>query len=155
LTENAISLVALLHGEFEGHRVELLDRRRDRWAELKAGIRPRFRAHSRASLDDDWRAPPAPSGVGAVAIHNLMEDVATPEIARAQVWQWVRHAVRLDDGTRVSIELVRVLLEHALQAIRLQTGEAKAQLAGELFEHVSLSGEFVEVLAISAYEHID
>ena len=52
-----------------------------------------------------WR--PGSEGSGAAAIDNLMEDVATAEISRSQIWQWIHHAVTLDDGRRVDADLVR------------------------------------------------
>ena len=88
-------------------------------------------------------------GTGAVAIFNLMEDAATAEIARAQVWQWIRHGVRLQDGRQVTPELYRKLRDAELEKLppspRLQ--EAKA-----LLDQLVESKEFIDFLTIPAYD---
>jgi malate synthase len=85
------------------------------------------------------------NGVGAAAISNLMEDAATSEISRSQVWQWLRHE-------RVSRDDVRETIDAELEKL----GEVpRIDEARELFEQVALSDEFVEFLTIPAYEHID
>jgi len=89
-------------------------------------------------------------GSGAVAIHNLMEDAATAEIARAQVWQWIRNAVRLEDGTIVTAELVRELLDAQLEALRADGGRFE-QAAG-LLRELMLADGFTEFLTLPAYE---
>jgi malate synthase len=99
-------------------------------------------------------------GNGAAAILNLMEDTATAEIARSQVWQWVRHGARLDDGRRVDRELVERILEEELEAIRDSVGteafeQARAKEARALFEEVALAEEFVDFLTIPGYEYLD
>jgi len=100
-------------------------------------------------------------GNGAAAIHNLMEDAATAEIARAQVWQWVRHGARLEDGREVTGELVRELVTEELERIRVEVGdeffygEGRPQESRELFERVALSDMFVEFLTLPAYELIE
>jgi malate synthase len=100
-------------------------------------------------------------GNGAAAIHNLMEDAATAEIARAQVWQWVRHGARLDDGQEVTAELTRDLISDELERIRAEVGdrffysEGRPEESRELFERVALSDDFVEFLTLPAYERID
>jgi malate synthase len=89
-------------------------------------------------------------GVGAAAINNLMEDAATAEISRAQIWQWVRHGAALDDGRRVTRELVRSVADEEVAKVRVAGGrfdEARA-----LFEQVALDDEFVEFLTIPAYD---
>ena len=99
-------------------------------------------------------------GTGAVAIFNLMEDAATAEISRSQVWQWVRHGVRLVEGGRVTGELVRRIVGEELEKLRAGVGEA-AYAAGhygaaqELFEAVALGEPFVEFLTLPASERID
>ena len=62
-------------------------------------------------------------GNGAAAIYGLMEDAATAEISRAQVWQWIRHGVTLDDGRQVTPELVRELETDELEKIRAEIGD--------------------------------
>jgi malate synthase len=99
-------------------------------------------------------------GVGAAALYNLMEDAATAEIARSQVWQWVRHGARLKEGSRVTPELVRTVERDELARIRREIGaplfdRGRFEDARRLFEHVALSEEFVEFLTIPAYEQID
>jgi malate synthase len=104
-------------------------------------------------------------GTGAAAIHNLMEDAATAEISRSQVWQWVHHGVRLADGPTVTRELVRRLLQEELAGLERQpvrpagrTGQAgspgRFAEAAALFEEVALSQDFVEFLTLPAYDHL-
>ena len=97
------------------------------------------------------------NGVGAAAIFNLMEDAATAEIARAQVWQWRRHGVRLDDGRAVDAELVRGILDDEVAAYRRELGDRPTRVdeARSLFERVALADDFPEFLTLAAYEHID
>jgi malate synthase len=83
-------------------------------------------------------------GVGAVAIYNLMEDAATAEIARSQVWQWLRHG-------RVEEERVRRFADEELA----EAGEGRWEDARDVFESVAIPGEFVEFLTLPAYERID
>jgi malate synthase len=101
-------------------------------------------------------------GNGAAAIYGLMEDAATAEIARSQVWQWIRHGVTLDDGQQVTPELVRRLEDEELERIRGEIGddawfetEGRPRESRELFEQVALSEEFVEFLTLPAYERLD
>jgi malate synthase len=77
-------------------------------------------------------------GSGAVAIHNLMEDAATAEIARSQVWQWVRHG--------------RFEREHVL---RLTRGAEGDEAAREIFEQVALGEELAEFLTLPAYDYLE
>jgi len=79
------------------------------------------------------------NGVGAAAIDNLMEDAATAEISRSQVWQWVRHGRFARDRVREEVGGVREGMEPA----------------AELFERVALEDEFVEFLTLPAYELLD
>ena len=99
-------------------------------------------------------------GIGAAAIANLMEDTATAEIARSQVWQWVHHDVRLADGTIVNRAFVQQLVEQELGKIRNSIGKSafdrgQFEDARDLFERVALSDHFVEFLTTPAYERID
>ncbi len=99
------------------------------------------------------------SGSGAVAINNLMEDVATAEIARAQVWQWIRHAVVVD-GTPLDAARVRAIADDELARIREQIG-GDAFAAGRfddghaLFEQVALAEEAVDFLTLAGYERLE
>jgi malate synthase len=97
------------------------------------------------------------SGVGAAAIDNLMEDAATAEISRSQIWQWVEHGAELATGEPVTVELARAAIESEMATLRLELGEASfAELRFEearaVFERVALSPEFVEFLTLPAYE---
>jgi len=96
-------------------------------------------------------------GNGAVAIHNLMEDAATAEIARAQIWQWIRNGSALDDGTPITRELVQEVLDTEMAAIREQVSDFDQrpfQQAREIFEQVTLSDDFVDFLTLPAYDAV-
>jgi malate synthase len=100
-------------------------------------------------------------GNGAAAIFNMMEDAATAEISRSQVWQWVRHGVSLDTGETVTAELVRRYEEQELEKIRAQVGdeffysEGRPDESRALFDQVALSDEFVDFLTLPAYEQLE
>jgi malate synthase len=100
------------------------------------------------------------AGTGAVAIFNLMEDAATAEISRTQIWQWIRNNAVLDDGSHVSADLVRQIADEELAKIREEIGEqvyagSRYEQARQLFDRVTLSDDFVEFLTLPAYELID
>ena len=99
-------------------------------------------------------------GQGAVAIANLMEDAATAEIARAQLWQWCRHDTVTDEGIAVTRPFVRELLAEELETLlveleRAGLGGGRAKDAAALLELVALSDTFPEFLTVAAYEQID
>jgi malate synthase len=99
------------------------------------------------------------SGLGCVPINNLMEDAATAEISRSQVWQWI-HSSRgvLDDGRKVDVELFRSIVAEELALIHDKYGAANADYfdrAAKLFDDISTSNEFVEFLTLPAYQMID
>jgi malate synthase len=100
-------------------------------------------------------------GTGCVAINNLMEDAATAEISRSQVWQWIWNpAGVLDDGRKVTVDLFRTVLQEEVQKIHERFGEEvwsvmKYQDAADLFDRLSTSNDFVEFLTLPAYELID
>jgi malate synthase len=100
-------------------------------------------------------------GQGAAPIFNLMEDAATAEIARSQVWQWVHNNVKLAEGQTVTAELVRQTATEELDKIRRQVGDDFFYTKGRpdesraLFEQVALSSEFIEFLTIPAYDYLD
>jgi malate synthase len=101
-------------------------------------------------------------GNGAAAIDGMMEDAATAEIARAQVWQWVHHGALLDDGRPITAELVRELETDELESIREQIGddewfenEGRPDLSREIFEEVALADEFVEFLTLPAGDRLE
>jgi malate synthase len=92
-------------------------------------------------------------GSGAVAIFNLMEDAATAEIARSQVWQWIRHG-------RFERDRVRVVIDEELEKLRETFGaeifdKSRADEAREIFEQVALGQDFVEFLTVPAYDYLE
>ena len=98
-------------------------------------------------------------GVGAAALFNLMEDAATAEISRSQVWQWIRYGVSLKEGPQVTRELVEQYLVEELEKIRAVLGPARYDKgrfneAVALFKQVSLGQDFVEFLTLPAYRYI-
>jgi malate synthase len=98
-------------------------------------------------------------GQGCVPIYNLMEDAATAEISRAQVWQWVFHQAALDDGSVVSPERFQSIVAQEMDRMRGEVGEArfssgKFGQARELFERLSLAPRFEEFLTVPAYDLI-
>ncbi len=101
------------------------------------------------------------SGQGCVPIHNLMEDAATAEIARAQIWQWIRHpAGRLDDGRDITHELLSRWQDEALAAIREALGaedfsSGRFEQAAALLAEVTASDRLVEFLTLPAYEVLE
>src|ERR1700674_1755619 len=100
-------------------------------------------------------------GNGCVPLFNLMEDAATAEISRSQVWQWIRSPKGvLSDGRKVTKELVREMLRQELDKIGAQHGDAafdagRYAKAAKMFEEMSTSDEFVEFLTLPAYQQID
>lgn len=100
-------------------------------------------------------------GNGCVPIHNLMEDAATAEISRTQVWQWVHHPdAALEDGTKVTPELVKGIIDDQKEAYKTAMGEEKYnarrfELAAELFEKMSLQDTLEEFLTLEAYNYIN
>ena len=100
------------------------------------------------------------AGNGCVPVFNLMEDAATAEISRSQIWQWIRSPKGvLDDGRKVTVELFRQLLKEELPKVKTYLGD-EAWKAGEYEEAAKLfdrltTGEYVEFLTLPAYEMID
>ncbi|SBW24195.1 malate synthase A [Candidatus Protofrankia californiensis] len=98
------------------------------------------------------------NGTGAVAIFNLMEDAATAEIARSQVWQWLHNDVVLDGGTPVTRELVERLVDEELATIGQTLGEGYDatgfEQARALFTEVALADDFADFLTLSAYDRM-
>jgi malate synthase len=100
------------------------------------------------------------TGHGAAAISSMMEDAATAEISRTQIWQWVHHGVELDDGRHVTAELVRQVLDEETARIREQVGDAvweggRPDETREVFEQVALSPELIQFLTLPAYQYLD
>ena len=99
-------------------------------------------------------------GTGAAAINNLMEDAATAEISRSQVWQWVHHGVALAEGATVTRELVKKIEQEELAKIRKTVGDdffgsGRYEEAASLFDDVALSRDFAEFLTLPGYERLD
>jgi malate synthase len=99
-------------------------------------------------------------GNGCVPIHNLMEDAATAEISRAQLWQWVHHGSRLADGRAVTLELVREVTREELGKIRAEVGEAAFaaghyEHAAALVDELTAKPGFDTFLTLTAYREID
>jgi malate synthase len=102
------------------------------------------------------------AGRGAVPIFNLMEDTATAEISRAQVWQWIHHPQGiLDDGTEVTVDLFRQVLDEELEKIKTDVvgperwEQDEFGKAAELFDKISTQDEFVDFLTLPGYEYLD
>jgi malate synthase len=97
-------------------------------------------------------------GSGAVAIFNLMEDTATAEISRAQIWQWIRNEVILDDGPLVTKDVVERMIDEELGKIQELSGgnfdTARYGRAVALFTEVALADSFAEFLTLPAYERM-
>jgi malate synthase len=98
-------------------------------------------------------------GNGCVPINNLLEDAATAEISRAQVWQWVHHGAKLSDGRPITKELVLQTVQEELGKLKAAQGverfnASKFGSAAELFERMMTSDNFDEFLTLSAYERI-
>jgi malate synthase len=100
-------------------------------------------------------------GSGAVPIFNLMEDAATAEISRAQIWQWIRHPRGvLTDGRKVTKELFRTVLGEELEKIRSMVGpdrfaKGKYAEAAEMFEELTTNDHFVDFLTLPGYEMLE
>jgi malate synthase len=92
-------------------------------------------------------------GNGAAAIFNLMEDVATAEISRAQLWQWIHRGARLDDGREVTAEFYRQLRDEELAKLQ-GAGLKNLGAAAEILDGLVLSREFAEFLTLSAGEYL-
>ena len=98
-------------------------------------------------------------GNGCVPINNLMEDAATAEISRAQVWQWVRHHAKLSDGRTITKELVSATMKEEIEKLKAMLGESrfasgKFELAARLYEQMMTSPQFDEFLTLKAYEYV-
>lgn len=96
------------------------------------------------------------AGNGCVPIHNLMEDAATAEISRSQVWQWIRSPKgKLEDGRKVTAELVRELIPQELAKVKESVGDGKTyDKAAVIFEQMSTSERFEEFLTLPLYEEM-
>jgi malate synthase len=100
-------------------------------------------------------------GNGCVPIHNLMEDAATAEISRAQIWQWIHHPTGvLDDGRKVTVELYRQITREELARLRAQLGDAafaagNFERAAKILDQITTADAFETFLTLPAYRAID
>ena len=99
-------------------------------------------------------------GAGCVPLYNLMEDAATAEISRTQVWQWIRHGAALDDGRRVTAALLDEVMEQEMKTIATEVGaerfgSGRFEEARDLFRRLSTADSLEEFLTIPAYELLD
>ncbi|MFE1792795.1 malate synthase A [Streptomyces sp. NPDC059525] len=98
-------------------------------------------------------------GLGAVGIFGLMEDAATAEISRSQIWQWINAGVVFENGERATAELTRAFAAEELEAIRAEVGDeafaaGKWQQAHDLFLQVSLDADYADFLTLPAYDQL-
>jgi len=93
-------------------------------------------------------------GSGCVPIYNLMEDAATAEICRAQVWQWVRHGAHLEDGKPVTEDLVKEIIHQRAGELGSKNDE-KLRQAARVLEELTTSQEFAEFLTLASYDLLD
>lgn len=99
-------------------------------------------------------------GNGAVALNNLMEDAATAEISRSQVWQWLHHGGVLNDGRKIDADLYRIVFDEEVEKIKAQWGAAnvsKARLAEAalLFDRLVTAPQLSDFLTLPAYQYLD
>jgi malate synthase len=98
------------------------------------------------------------AGTGAVAIFNLMEDAATAEISRSQIWQWMHNGIDLAEGPQVTHELINAIIDEELAKIVAALGdgydEHQYHRAVALFREVALADEYIEFLTLPAYERM-
>jgi malate synthase len=99
-------------------------------------------------------------GLGCVPIDDLMEDAATAEICRAQLWQWLQHGARLEDGRRVDAALLQQTLAELVASLPERVGAADVghdhiSLAARLLSELTTGAEFAEFLTSVAYDHLD
>ena len=94
-------------------------------------------------------------GSGAVAINNLMEDAATAEIARSQLWQWIRHGARTDSGNSITLERCRAILSEERNRLEAEGGDSeRLASAADLLDAMFSAERFPEFLTLAAYERL-
>ncbi len=98
-------------------------------------------------------------GTGCVPLYNLMEDAATAEISRAQIWQWIRHKAKLADGRAIDKALCRKLLDEELRKLAALAGpdayaKGRYKDAAKIFDELIEAERFPEFLTIPAYERL-
>jgi len=95
-------------------------------------------------------------GSGCVPIYNLMEDAATAEICRAQVWQWVKHDAHFKDGRLVTEDMVKEIIHHRAAELGAELGnDEKLRQAAKVLEDLTTSWEFAEFLTLASYDLLD
>ena len=99
------------------------------------------------------------NGIGCVPLYNLMEDAATAEICRAQVWQWIKHGASIADGPKIDVALFDRLLSEQLARIREELGDERYESgqfegAAKLFDDLVKQEQFTEFLTLPAYDHV-
>ena len=99
------------------------------------------------------------AGSGCVPIDDLMEDAATAEISRAQLWQWLHHAARLEDGRTVDVAIFQDALQRETSKMRQKLGEdawssSRFPLAASIFEQLVSATEFEDFLTLPAYAQL-
>ncbi len=92
-------------------------------------------------------------------LYNLMEDAATAEISRTQVWQWIRHGARLEDGRTITPALYAAVRDEELAAIRRQVGEeswraGRFERAAAIFDALATSSALADFLTLPAYDEL-
>ena len=98
-------------------------------------------------------------GSGCVPLYDLMEDAATAEISRTQVWQWLRHGARLEDGRPISLDLYRAVRDEEISGIRRQVGDetwnaGRYARAAEIFDDLATASDLADFLTIPAYDEL-
>ena len=95
-------------------------------------------------------------GLGCVPIYNLMEDAATAEICRAQVWQWIKHQSHLKDGRQVTADMVKEIIHHRAAELAGKSGnDEKLRQAAKVLEDLTTSPDFAEFLTLASYDLLD
>ena len=101
------------------------------------------------------------SGLGCVPLYNLMEDAATAEISRSQLWQWVKHPdALLDDGRKITLDLFRTMMKEEMKKIKTEVGETifhqvRYEQAATLFDEIIAADSLAEFLTLAAYDHLE
>jgi malate synthase len=101
------------------------------------------------------------SGLGCVPLYNLMEDAATAEISRAQLWQWINHPdAALDDGRKITLDLFRLMMKEEMEKIKTEVGathfqQVRYEQAATLFDEIIAADSLAEFLTLKAYDHLE
>jgi len=125
---------------------------RDEMLELHTGPRTEAGARENIRVGVQYLAAWL-GGKGAVPLYNLMEDAATAEISRAQLWQWLHFEAPLDDGRKFTREFFDALYEEEVGL--LQEAVPNIADASDLFREMVVSDDFTEFLTLAAYELLD